>query len=338
MVVYVDLAFAINFCIDAVLLYVTAALFHANNKFYRIGIAAGIGSLYAVATLFPGLHILAASPFKLLAAFVMSALAMGSIMDVRRRVGWRNLIVRFLGFIGVSAASGGMLLAMQSLLSPTSSTLGQLMYVHHQVVWWTSLNTALWAILLPLAALVVLSLYRKANRGWHMHALYTRVRFSLDDATMLEVRALIDSGNILKDPIAHLPVAIIKIDAAKTILPPSIYDLVSEQIDPYQVLQVISAQFPEWVGRFHFIPYQGIGGKSGVMLGVKLEQAVMWDGGKARSLLPMILAFSKAADFPQADFECIIPATRASTHKGGTDTDALTTSSEIHTVHTSHSA
>ncbi len=336
-VVYVDLAFAINFCIDAMLLYATAILFHAKYTWYRIFLAAAMGSAYAVATLFPGWQSLAATPYKLAAAFLMIMLSTGTGKELATRIGWRNLSLRFIGFLGVSAASGGMLFAMQSLFTPSSSTLGQLAYVHQQVVWWTSLDTVAWSILFPFAGVLALSLFRRAKRGWRTPPLFARVRLRVDGESV-EVRALIDSGNLLKDPIAHLPVAMIKIEAAKSLLPLSIYQLLHEATDPYQALHAISTTQPEWAGRWYFIPFQGIGGKSGVMLGVKLGEAVMLEDKGEISLLPMMLGFMTGADFPQADFECILPFTRAWKYKGGTDTDANAATSSGQTIHTTHTA
>ncbi len=337
MVVYVDLAFAINFCIDAVLLYATAALLHVASKWYRTLLAAAIGSAYAVATLFPGWQSLSSTPYKLAAAFLMMVISVGAVRDFITSAGWRRLLLRFISFLGVSAASGGMLLAMQSLFSPSSFSLGQLAYVHQQVVWWTSLDTVAWSILLPLAGVLTLTLFRKVKKGWRTQAFFTRVRLTVDGASV-EVSALIDSGNLLKDPIAHLPVAMLNMEAAKRLLPLSVYQLLHEAADPYQILYTISAMHPEWSGKFHIIPYQGVGEKNGMMLGVNLEAAVMLEKSSEVPLSPMMLGLMSDEYFPRADFECILPATSVRTQKWGEETDGNVAKAKGQTVHTTHSA
>ncbi len=338
MVVYVDLAFAINFCIDAVLLVTTALLFSTRIRYWRIGAAAAIGSLYAVATLFPGYGALADTPGKLAIALLMTVVALATRGDWTKLAGWRRLSLRLVGFFVVSAASGGIIMAIQSVFSDSSTGLGQLAYVRHQVGWWTSLGTVAWSILLPLAAVVGMTLLRRSGRVLRVRQWYVNVRISMDDVADVELRALVDSGNILKDPIAHLPVAVVNIDAIAAMLPLYVYRTLCASADPYQAAHDIALNAPEFANRLRFIPYRGMGKKSGVLIGVPLARAELASAQKRETLPPMLVAFAKAEDFPEADFDCILPVANVFSKQGGMETDAKNAVSSDQAVHTTNSA
>lgn len=337
MVVYVDLAFVINFCIDAALLYTTAALLKTPRKILRITLGAGLGAFYAVLSLFPGFEGLASLPGKLLAALLMIVFAMGTFREFTNVTGIRKILIRFLGFLGISAASGGVLFAMQSLLTPTSTVLGQLALVRHQVVWWTSLDTVLWSVLFPVGMAVAVTSLRQVKRFWHMHSLFLQVVFGIDQRQEV-FRVLVDSGNVLKDPLTHDPVAIVKMTAAKSLLPDTVYRVLSGQKDPYQALVTIGDTDPDFATRMRVIPYQGIGGKSGHMLGIRLNVASPLAAAPVNSLLPLVVAFARDDQFPASDFDGILPAASVRTEKEGTDTDASITATSHQTVHSSHPA
>lgn len=76
--VYLDQVFALNFCVNYLLLRGTARLGASAARRWRLALAAGIGALYAVAVYLPGCAFLRLLPVKLVCAAAMLLVSFGA--------------------------------------------------------------------------------------------------------------------------------------------------------------------------------------------------------------------------------------------------------------------
>lgn len=108
-VVYADILFFINFCIDFICLYLSAKLCACPAGIARTALASALGGLYAIAALaLDVLPVPAKLPLHLLAAFVICFAAFF-------RGDWKKLLISCGLFVVSNALMGGLLTAVYTL-------------------------------------------------------------------------------------------------------------------------------------------------------------------------------------------------------------------------------
>lgn len=82
------------------------------------------------------------------------------------------------------------------------------------------------------------------------------------------LRAMIDTGNLLKDPITNSPVVIIEKSKLLNILPEEILENTKKIINgQYE----FSDEYLKYASKFRVLPFSSLGKQNGMLLGIKAE-------------------------------------------------------------------
>lgn len=86
---------------------------------------------------------------------------------------------------------------------------------------------------------------------------------------MIDLFALVDTGNTLHDPLTNVPVVVVEFNAIKNILPEDIQNIFeeSEEEDLIRATKIISHS--KWFSRFRLIPFTSLGKENGMLIGFK---------------------------------------------------------------------
>lgn len=84
-----------------------------------------------------------------------------------------------------------------------------------------------------------------------------------------KVKSMIDTGNLLKDPITNAPVIIVEKDSLKNILPEEILESTQKIINgEYE----FSEGYLKYASRFRVLPFSSLGKQNGMLLGFKVDK------------------------------------------------------------------
>lgn len=96
-----------------------------------------------------------------------------------------------------------------------------------------------------------------------------------------KVHAMIDSGNLLKDPITRMPVIVAGKDSLKEIIEERILDSLESVI--YGTGEENQELDEEYISRFRLIPFSSLGKQNGMLIGFKPDEIIVsFDGNKIR--------------------------------------------------------
>lgn len=316
-VVYVDLAGMINLCIDSALLILTAALMREPWKWRRILAAAFVGSIYAVATLFPGTHLLRTFVAKWLCSVIMVDVAFASkaLLSLSYRK-WLRLFRQVAAFYGVTFALGGAVYGIHNLFAPASSPFAGLALVDGQVVWWTSVGALGLVFALPLGLVITRFAFGQVKRRQRDHARTCTVDIQLFDRCVT-LRALLDTGNELTDPISRQPVCVAHASAVTQLLPDSLAQVIRRGGDPLQALYD-NVDFESLQSRIAIIPYRAVGGRNGQLLAFRPDHVMIkTQDGVTGSLSSLLVALQQAPLTASDAYTCILPASAQSVLEEG---------------------
>lgn len=307
MIVYVDLAFAINLFVDASLLFVTAAVLRVRRRSWRVFAAAAVGSLYAVATLFPGTGALRLFVVKWLCSVVMVQMALGApLARLKGYREWMRLLRHVAAFYAVTFAAGGAVYGLQNLFGARSELSG-LALVHGRIAWWTSIGALAIVSSVPVGLWLVrmaLVVGRRLRIG-DQHTCDVDLRVG---ACTVRLRALVDTGNGLTDPISRTPVAVVRADAVAALLPPALCGPVRSGRDPLRVLYGSAEDLGSFSDRIRIVPFRGVGGRDGQLLAFRPDDVVVRMNAAESSVMPLLVAMQAQSLVRTEHYDCLLPA------------------------------
>lgn len=90
-----------------------------------------------------------------------------------------------------------------------------------------------------------------------------------NDGNEQKVKAMIDTGNLLKDPITNSPVIIIEKNSLNNILPEEILQSTKKIINgEYE----FNEKYFKYASRFRVLPFSSLGKQNGLLLGFKVDR------------------------------------------------------------------
>ena len=279
--IYADVLFIINFSMDFLSLYIVGRLMHFKMGAKRVIFGASVGALYGVLELLMSLPPLRQTSLTLGVLCVMCLISFSchSFRTYMTAVGLT---------FGVSMLIGGIMTASFLKLGNAVSYLeigGTIATV------WGELPVWKFAVFALLSALVTWLLGKIFRRKRAQRVCLVRMRF---DGKEREFPALVDSGNLLEDPVSGTPVIFLKEQAAVG-LP---HDLLLAMKNGIASLSACD------VGSLRVIPTGTVNG-SGIMLAAVPERVSLRADGAWESRRALV-----AVDFTGGDyggFDALVP-------------------------------
>lgn len=192
---------------DYLCLYISAKILKRAFSLKRMLLASLLGGLYSVASLFLPISTAVSFACDILTCFIMAAIAFHAKKQ------FKSTIISGALFFGVSMALGGIMTALYNLLNKLDLPLGS--------IEGDSLSVWGFAIIAILAACMSLFggeiIFRKKEIKQSTLTIYF-------DGKELSLRALTDSGNLVRDAVSGKPVIFIDSQAAKGFVDQNILD------------------------------------------------------------------------------------------------------------------
>ena len=265
-IVWLDTCFAINFCADYLICLLSMRLCSAPLRRGRCALAAALGALWAVAAA-AGLDFFSSPGGKLLGA---AALCLAAFYG-RREFG--RLCA---AFFALSAALGGAVWAL-SLRAGGALALSPGLLVFSFTLFW-----ALFDVLL-----------RGAAGGREREILDVELRFLGRSAAF---RALVDTGNSLRDPVTDERVMIVSPEALRPVF--GEFDALFSLAEPTEILAA-AAGLDALRGKLRLVPYSAVNSR-GLLVAFRPESLRV--GGEERRDLLVALSPSASGEGHEAVF------------------------------------
>lgn len=267
---YLDLDILINGGMDALLLVLTGRLLHLSIRPRRIFLGVLLGSIPVVLACY------SISPWTTISKFLIPLLMVGVSYSTRK---WIVFIKAFLGFWLLSAGLGGFVYAAWGWTQFDQGVGGEIFSMALNNLW-----------ILPLCALTwwLLEYFWQQwqkNRSMLDQILYDlEIDFGEGAHKKIRIKALLDTGNHLRDPLTGRPVILMEEEVAASALPDKVRSFLNipwkESTDPWPLLWKID---PGLVQHLVFIPFHAVDHKSW-LLGVRPKCVTCFDGKETRQI------------------------------------------------------
>lgn len=285
MEVYVDLYFLINTSMDLLCLLITARLLHLQTTLGRLLFGALTGGGYAVFSLLYGKTGAIGLALDLLAAVMISTV--GFLKKGQKK----THVLRFAAVFTLSSmVLGGVMTALYSLLNQLDLPLDA--FADDSASVWLFGLVTLASVLLTLRGGRLLGFAEKTKRVDVEAVLF---------GNAVTLRAMVDSGNLLSDPVSGRPVIVADRKRLLHALPS---ELLEEGREGEQATFDWMEKHPKNATRVRLIPAKTATG-SAFLVGIVPDSLVLLEGG-SRTPAAYVIAVSSLGE-NGSDFDALIP-------------------------------
>ncbi|WP_435619357.1 sigma-E processing peptidase SpoIIGA [Thermoanaerobacterium thermosulfurigenes] len=274
--VYADVIFIENLIINYIILYLTKRFSRSNTNNAKLIFSSALGALYVILIFFSLPNIIYSLTFKIIISILMVAIAFG--------------FNRFYEFIRV--------LSIFYLVSfIIGGTAFALIYVVNIGIRQIIIAALFFAILLTYIGWGYIS-----KKNIESNILY-KLHIDMDNKGR-DVRAILDTGNTLHDPISNYPVAIVEYEAVKELLPEklkNVFDSMGNE-SIFEMTKVVDDD--KWLKRLRLVPFNSIGNDSGILIGFIPDNLVVEGYRKSQKNAIVGIYFKKLNE--TSDYEALI--------------------------------
>lgn len=290
MTVYVDEVFLVNLLMDGVMLWAVGRLGKLSYTKGSLLKGAICGAAYAVVIFLPFGQYLAGILGKVACSVLMVELAF-------RPQSFKGFAKAIAYCYGVAFAMGGAVIAAMYFFGQrfvqTLSGIAMVM-VDFKLVW---LAFGL------LAALMLVGVLQKPLR----HDLYAapwlvtvEVGFA---GEVVSIKALLDTGNGLSDPISRLPVVLVEYQQLTGMLPERLLMLYHRSSPPTIDALIAAVEGTDLASRMRVIPYHSVGRENGMLLGFRPDWITIRDQDRFYEQAEAIIAIHSKLLSPYGTYQ-----------------------------------
>lgn len=254
MTVYIDVLFAVNMIINYLLLLATSKITRHSTSAVRIVLGSFAGAVYAVCMFFPQIKALYTVAAKIAVSFILVAIS----FNIKRVKSFFKTVCVF--YI-TSFIFGGISLGIFYF---TGTGTGTGTVISNGIFYY---NLSLRLLIISSAiAYGVIRLLWKVCKSDKMRD-FKQIEIFLNGKNV-SLNALVDTGNMLNDPITQTPVVVAEFERIKNILPHNFNTLYTELYHSPESI-IINDNISEIASRLRIIPFTSLGANESMLLGFK---------------------------------------------------------------------
>lgn len=256
MTIYIDVVLIENIIMNYIILYATAIISKKSPKAIRLGIASLVGAIYAVIAYMSILEVYSSLLLKILLSIIIIYIAFNP-QNIK------EMCKQLLLFYLTSFVFGGAAICLIYFIRPQDVLMKNGVFVGTY-----PLKTIFLGAILGFA--VVVSAFKIIRTKLSKNTMYCNVNIKINGKEVNTV-AMIDTGNLLKEPISNMPVIVVEHTLLYDILPKEILNNLENILggDMTKIPEEIQGKY---ISKFKVIPFSSLGKQNGMLLGIKADE------------------------------------------------------------------
>lgn len=258
MTVYLDVVFIENVIINYIILISTSIISKHKIKHIKLLLSSSIGGVYAILNYILPMNILENIFFKIFLSIVMMKIAFDNL-DIKKF--WICLIMFYL----TSFTFGGAAFMLLFLIEPKSIVYHEGNFVGTYPIKIALLGCILGFVIIYIVSKILKNKFKSSDLLCELEIFF--------EGRCQKVKTLVDTGNLLKEPISNLDVIIVEKSHLKNIINETVM---------LEMKNIISGNFIGTVSddiyryKFKLIPFTSLGSENGVLIGFKPDYVKLY--------------------------------------------------------------
>ena len=261
MTIYLDVVIIENLIMNSIIIYATAIITKSKIKHIRILISSLIGAIYSVLSYISNLAIFSNLFTKILLSIIMVYIAFNP-KDIKA-LGKITLLFYLTSFV-----FGGVAFAMIYIIKPQNILMKDGLFLGTYPLKTIFIGAIVASIILITGFKVVKSKKKKKD-------MFCNINIKIKGKEK-KIKVMVDTGNLLKDPISGMPVIVIEHTELYDILPKELLNNL-EKILGGDLKGIPEDIKNEYLSKLRVIPYSSLGKQNGMILGIKADEVKVED-------------------------------------------------------------
>ena len=253
MTVYLDIVLIENICMNYIILLATGLILKNKISNIKILLSSLLGGIYAVCSYITKLEIYSTLIMKIILSITMVYLAFNS-KNIKQLL--KQLVIFYL----TSFAFGGCAFALLYFVKPQNILIKNGVYIGTYPLKIAILGGLLGFIIINISFKIIKNRINKKN-------MFCDIEIYLNN-NVTKVHALVDTGNLLKEPITGNPVIVVEKENLYDIMPKEILDNIEEIMYGNSEENMEN----EYISKLRLIPFSSLGMQNGMLIGTKVDK------------------------------------------------------------------
>ncbi len=290
MTIYIDVVLIENLIMNFIILLATGIILKEEIKVIRIIIASLLGAVYSIVSYMSILEIYSSMILKIILSVLIVYIAFNP--QTMKRM-WKDILIFYL----TSFVFGGAAFALIYIVKPQEILMKNGLFLGTYPLKTIILGSILAFIVLILAFKVVKSKITKKD-------MLCEIEIQLN-GQKIQTSAMIDTGNLLKEPISNTPVIVVE----HTLL----YDCIPKEI-LNNLEGLLGGEFnnipekirEEYSSKLKLIPFSSLGKQNGMLIGIKADFVIIKDKEKEEKRENIILGIYNKSLTKRGEYRALI--------------------------------
>lgn len=290
MTIYLDIIFLENFILNLILLYAVGIETKSKIKFYRIVIASILGSIYAIILYIVKNEFL----YSIVMKFMLSMVMVYVSFETK---GFKDLLKKMLYFYLTSFVFGGGALALIYIVNT-----GKISIQNGQIQGSYTILTIMIGIIIAFITIIIA--FRLKKNKISKDDLMCNIEIKINNKEV-KTKAMIDTGNLLKEPITNIPVIVVEHTLLKKIIPNEILDNIDNILggDLSGISESIKNQY---ILKMKVLPFTSLGKQNGMLLGIKAQELKIEETNETKIIEKIIIGLYNKKISPKGEYHALI--------------------------------
>lgn len=256
MTIYIDVIIIENLIMNYIILYATGLISKNKISYIRIFLASSIGAIYAITEYMLKIGVYSNIIVKTLLAIIMVVVAFCP-QNVKKLC--KQLVLFYL----TTFTFGGVATYLIYVLKPQNIIIKNGMFVGSYVLKVIFIGAIVGTIILITA-------FKFAKNKITKKDMFCKVKIALNGKELI-LNAMVDTGNLLKEPITGSSVVVVERTSLYDILPKEILNN-TESILCGDFTNISDEIKNEYITKLKIIPFSSLGKQNGMLIGIKPEK------------------------------------------------------------------
>ena len=273
MTIYLDIIFLENFILNLIILYAVGIETKTQMKHIKIILASIIGSFYAIVTYIIKNGFINSIIMK----FILSIIMIYISFETKN---YKELLKKTVFFYFTSFAFGGGALAVIYMVNAKKISIENGIILGKYTLFTIAIGVTL-------AFIVTIISFKLIKNKISKKDLIRNITIKINNK-YIKVKAMIDTGNLLKEPITNVPVIVVEDKLFKNTIDEEILDNI-ENILGGDLSNISETIKNKYISKMRVIPFTSIGKQHGMLLGIKAQEVIIEENNETRKLNKVII-------------------------------------------------
>lgn len=262
MTIYIDVVLIENLIMNYIILLATGLILKIKIKHIRLIIGSLLGAIYTIIGYMGILEIYSSFILKIILSIMIVYIA---YYPQTLKKMWKELLFFYL----TSFVFGGVAFSLIYIVKPQEIIMKNGLFLGTY-----PLKTVILGAIV--AFVIIITAFKIIKNKISKKDLICEITVEIEDKKII-TKALIDTGNMLKEPITNTPVVVIEHTLLYDVIPKEILNHLEEIIggDFKEIPEEIKNKY---VSKLKLIPYSSLGKQNGMLLGIKAKKLIIVKG------------------------------------------------------------